>query len=279
MSHTRNRNRQEAGHLAPTNGKGTPRDVNRSVDEFLHALSDVLTEVTALEVNTMVVERITGDKFLPWETYRDIYPISEEYLEQQGIHESLRDRYLEFRKTLELEYVLLLSDPTSELYNPDEASDRPILTEPNAELRQLPTYLPNPSEEMLTVRHLLRNSRFRRSLRKISELKTALDNRNAVLLAQPADSGESSRQPQKVKTDIIYAQTVLQLDGDIINRYAREILESPYRETILHVHQTGVSAGEKQWRGLLELIIGIVQSSLPRGKRGKRSRHSEKVQG
>jgi hypothetical protein len=270
--------------LAPTNGKGTPRDVNRSVDEFLHALSDVLTEVTALEVNTMVVEHITGDKFVPWETYRDIYPISEEYLEQQGIHESLRDRYLEFRKTLELEYALLSSDPTSKLYDPEGTSDRPILTEPNVELRQLPTHLPNPlsptnSEEMLEVRRVLRNSRFRRSLRKISELKTALDNRNKVLLAQPADSGESSRQPQKVKTDIIYAQTVLQLDGDIINRYAREILESPYRETILHVHQTGVNAGEKQWRGLLELMIGIVQSSLPRGKRGKRSRHSKQIQG
>jgi hypothetical protein len=265
--------------LAPTNGKGDNRDVNRSVDEFLHALSNILPEVTALEVNTMVVERITGDKFVPWETYRDIYPISEEYLERQGVSESLRDRYLEFRKTLELEYALLSSDPTSELYDPEGTSDRQILTEPNAKLDRLPTHLPNPSnsEEMPAVRRLLANSRFRRSLRKISELKAALDNRNEVLLAQQADSGEYSQQPQRVKTDIIYAQTVLQLDGDIINRYAREILESPYRETILHVHQEGVRAGEQQWRGLLELIIGLVQSSLPRGKGGKRSRHSDRI--
>lgn len=272
--------------MAPTNGKGSARDMHRSVDEFLHALSNLLPEVTALEVNTMVVEQIAGNKFVPWETYRDIYPISEEYLEQQGIHESLRDRYLDFRKTLELEYALLSSDPTSELYDPSTISDRQILTEPNAKLHQFPTHLPNPlsptnSEEMLAVRRVLSNNRFRRSLRKISELKATLDNRNKMLLTQQADSSSSeelSRQPQRVKTDLIYAQTVLQLDGDIINRYAREILDCPYRESILHIHQEGVRAGEKQWRGLLELIIGLVQSSLPRGKRGRLSRHSEPTQ-
>jgi hypothetical protein len=34
---------------------------------------------------------------------------------------------------------------------------------------------------------------------------------------------------------------------------------------ILQIHREGVTAGEKQWRGLLEFIIGLVQTTLQRG--------------
>jgi fructosamine-3-kinase len=61
-------------------------------------LGEVLIDITALEVNTMVVERITGDKFIAWEAYRDIYPISQDYLEQQEIHESYAIAILTYAK-------------------------------------------------------------------------------------------------------------------------------------------------------------------------------------
>lgn len=274
MLNTRNRNRTEITDLPePTSRRLTP-DLSRNLDEFLQSMGEVLIDITALEVNTMVVERITGEKFIPWEAYRDIYSISQGYLERQGIYESLHGRYIELLKNLELEYTLLLSDPNSEFYEPTvlnsarQASH--ILTEPTVEFQEIQTRLPDPlrpasSEELLKVRKLLRNSRFLRSLRKLSELKAALDNRNKALLKK-LDELPGYVQPDAlhkiVTTDIIYAQTVMQLDGEVINRYSQEIFDHPHRDVILQIHREGVTAGEKQWNGLLEFIIGLLQATL-----------------
>lgn len=274
---TRNRKRKDATDLAAPNSRGVTPSLERNLDEFLKSLGDVLIDITALEVNTMVVEQITGEKFIPWEAYRDIYAISEGYLEQQGIHKSLCDRYIKLRKNLELEYTLLLTNPTSEFYDPTVVNsareDDQILTDPTVELHELQTRLPDPIkpsslEEILKVRKVLSDSRFLRSLRKMSELKTALDCRNKALnRKQDEQPGytKSDVLQKAVTTDIIYAQTVIQLDGDIINRYSQEIIDHPHRDVILQLHREGVTAGEKQWRGLLEFIIGLVQASLQRG--------------
>ncbi len=274
---TRNRKGKEITTLPEANGRRFTPGLGRNLDEFLQSLGEVLIDITALEVNTMVVERITGDKFIAWEAYRDIYPISQQYLEQQGIHQSLLERYIELRKNLELEYALLLSDPTSEFYDPtvlESATEgNQILTNPTLELHEMRSQLPDPinptnSGEILKVRELLNNSRFLRSLRKISELKAALDNRNKALLRKRNEQlGRIAPDvlQKAVTTDLIYAQTVIQLDGDIINRYSQEILDHPHREVILQIHQEGVAAGEKQWRGLLEFIISLVQATLQRG--------------
>lgn len=277
MIDTRNRKRKDATDLAAPNSRGVTPSLERNLDEFLKSLGDVLIDITALEVNTMVVEQITGEKFIPWEAYRDIYAISEVYLEQQGIHKSLGDRYIKLRKNLELEYTLLLTDPTSEFYDPTVVNsareDDQILTDPTVELPELQTRLPDPIkpsslEEILKVRKVLSDSRFLRSLRKMSELKTALDCRNKALHRKQDEQpgyAKSDVLQKAVTTDIIYAQTVIQLDGDIINRYSQEIIDHPHRDVILQLHREGVTAGEKQWRGLLEFIIGLVQASLQRG--------------
>ena len=275
MIDTRNRNRNELSDLSAPSGKpGTP-GLSRTLNDFLQSLGEVLVDITALEVNTMVVAQITGDKFIAWEAYRDIYVISEDYLEQQGIHESLRDRYIELRKNLELEYTLLLTNPTSAFYDPSVLTARgegQILTDPTVEMHQIQTRLPDPiqptsPEEILKAQRVLEDSHFLRSLRKISELKAALDNRNKALLkkqAEQEDYVKSEVLQKAVKTDMIYAQTVIQLDGDIINRYSQEIFDHPHRDTILLIHKEGVLAGERQWRGLLEFIINLVQGSLQR---------------
>jgi hypothetical protein len=273
---TRNRTRRETTDLAAQNGKNATSGLNRTLTAFVQSLGEVLIDITALEVNTMVVEQISGSKFIAWEAYRDIYPISREYLEQQGIHESLRDRYIDIRKSLELEYTLLLTDPASEFYDPNVlASAREpdqILTDPTVELHQIQTRLPDPvtptnPEEILKVQRLLNDSSFLRSLRKQSELKAALDNRNKALQKKQEETPgfvESDVLAKAVTTDMIYAQTVIQLDGDVINRYSQEIFDHPHRDMILQIHREGVTSGEKQWRGLLEFVIGLVQATLQR---------------
>ena len=106
-----------------------------------------------------------------------------------------------------------------------------------------------------------------RSLRKQSELKAALDNRNKALQKKQEETPgfvESDVLAKAVKTDMIYAQTVIQLDGDVINRYSQAIFDHPHRDIILQIHREGVTSGEKQWRGLLEFVIGLVQATLQR---------------
>jgi len=274
MIETQNRNRNKITDLPTPHSRPVAPGLNRNLNEFLQSLGEVLIDITALEVNTMVVEQITAEKFIAWEAYREIYPISREYLEQQGIHESLRDRYLELRQTLEREYAALLSDPTSEFYDPaalDSVSqDHHIYSEPTVEWHPIPTPLPNPldpshHDEIHKVQRVLKNCRFLRGLRKVRELKVALDSRNKALyrtLAEQPRDGKSDVLHKVITTDTIYAQTVLQLDGDVINRYSQDILDHPRRDIILEIHREGVVAGEKQWRGLLEFIIGLVQASL-----------------
>ncbi|MGK7878249.1 MAG: hypothetical protein AB4426_34580 [Xenococcaceae cyanobacterium] len=251
--------------------KNSNSRLEKQLNDFVKSLGEVLVDITALEVNTMVVEHITGNNFIAWEVYRDVYPISREYLAQLGIHESLRDRYLNLRRNLELEYALLLTDPSSEFYAPTVMAggreDFPILTNPTVDLDEIQTRLPAPiqptnPEEILKAQRLVKDSRFLRSLRKIGELKAALDNRNRLVLKkeqEKLDNVQSEVLEKTVNTDIIYAQTVIQLDGNIINRYSQEIFDHPQKDLILQIHKEGVEAGEKQWRVILGFVVDMVK--------------------
>lgn len=221
---------------------GNPPPAARALEDFTNALGEVLEEMTAFEVSTAIVEHITPEKFLPWETYREIYALTAETLQTNGVSEQLRDRYLELRQILERVYRSLLSDPTSQLYQPNRIQEPPPLPDPAQ---------PERSEGLL--RALLHNRQFLRSLRKLHEAKLILDRRNATLL-QSADSAAAA-----IATDLIYAQTVVQLDGEIVNRYSHEIFTHPQRDLILQIHQAGVEAGEKQWRELLRFVVSLIQ--------------------
>ncbi|NJN72672.1 MAG: hypothetical protein HC799_07595 [Limnothrix sp. RL_2_0] len=256
----------------------TTRKLPEQLNDFVRSLGGVLVDVTALEVNTMVVEYISGNKFIPWEVYRDIYPISRVYLEQQGYHPTLHKQYLDLRSQLELQYSLLLTDPGSAFYDSSVIDNiretSPILTDPTIDSMDLPTRLPDPinptgAEEVTKVRHLLSSSNFLCHLRKMSELKAALDSRNRRLLRHAvafADDSQSDEALQNsIFNDIIYAQTVIQLDGDIVNRYAEELFDHPHRDAILAIHRDSLTTSENQWRGLLSFIIDIIQSTIDRG--------------
>jgi hypothetical protein len=61
---TRNRKGKEITTIPEANGRHFTPGLGRNLNEFLQSLGEVLIDITALEVNTMVVERITGDKFI-----------------------------------------------------------------------------------------------------------------------------------------------------------------------------------------------------------------------
>ncbi|WP_138502333.1 hypothetical protein [Nostoc sp. PA-18-2419] len=272
------------------------RDLLEKLVSSVYALVD---DITALEVNTMVVDQITGAKFNAWQAYQEIYSINDkDYFDVKGIPspenlnltelertqaQELRKRYKSLFLQLEREYFYILLEQSTESSEPDprivqyqdrlryeveykgkiiETDDayiklaRPILPAPTP----VPDIEDNNSQKNLRQRwqeieDLLNNNKFIRTLRKMSELKAALD----------------GGQITSVDIDIIYAQTVMQLDGDIISRYHKKLFQLPDgdRDLILKIHNEGVVAGEKQWRGTLDFLIGIVQgiAKLSRNER------------
>ena len=243
-----------------------PREKTGEIfQNFARSIGEVLIDITALEVNTMIVDRITGDKFVPWQTYRSIYDINEAELRRRNVPQSERNRYLSLRKKLAFEYALIASEPSSSLY--DERMLELLSQSP--ELIPLPN--PHPPDynqlgksEVLRVQKLLSNGRFLRSLRKAGELKACLDNQKRLVERQKADRPDLTVKElhDEIDTDMIYAQTIVQLDGDMINRYAKEILDHPQRELILQLHQQSVDSGERQWRGLFKFFLDLVQQAI-----------------
>ncbi|MEH2162557.1 MAG: hypothetical protein V7K38_16310 [Nostoc sp.] len=252
------------------------------LNNLVSSVQTLVSDITALEVNTMVVDRINASKFNAWEAYQEIYSIQDpDYFEAKGIPEEgtqaqeLHKRYKSLFNQLEREYFYLLIEEGSDFYNPqDERIKRyrrrleyakkhqPNLVETDqANVKLAEPILPAPTpvlddkdgnneedwiETFKEIQRLLNNDKFVRTLRKMYELKAALDGGNI----------------KSTKTDIIFAQTVMQFDGDIITRYHKELfnLSEEAKNLIINTHHEGLIAGEQQWRGTFSFLINLVQS-------------------
>jgi hypothetical protein len=247
--------------VVTTAGERTSSETNSLAtnqwQKFVQSFTDTLAELSAVEVNTMVVDDIAPNKFIPWEVYRDVYPISQQYLERQEFHKSLHQEYLHLRKQLEIEYCLYLKEN-----DPASLQDSRILTDPTVRIEQIETKLPNPmnqgisGQEVQKINEVLHNGRLLRTLRKIGELKNSLDRKNRMLNASvEATSG----QPQALDTNIIYVQTVTQIDGEITNRFHQQFLNHQQKDLIFQLHQEAVTMGDRQWQGLVEFTVKLLQ--------------------
>ena len=217
-----------------------------------------LLEITAIEISTVIVAEIVDEMFIPWEVYQDLYYLSRFDLERSPIHHSLHDRYLQLRRQLELAYCLSLVDSNSQLYNrtlvKEIERDLPVLSQKNDDWEAIATRLPEPiphsrHQTMSGVNQLLKDSQFINILQQLNKHKAALDRRDRILR-------NSSRQNDI--TDSTYAQTSLQLDGKIVNRYSQAILERSDRDLLLQLHEQSTTSGEQQWRGLIQFMVSLI---------------------
>ncbi|MEH1828574.1 MAG: hypothetical protein V7L22_25095 [Nostoc sp.] len=269
------------------NRNGTrPEDIQNKarglLNNLVSSVQTLVSDITALEVNTMVVDRINASKFNAWEAYQEIYSIHDpDYFDAKGIPkegsqaQELRKRYKSLFDQLEREYFYLLLEENSGFYNPQDDRVKRYrqrleyakkyqqnfveADEKNVKLAEPILPAPTPViddkdgnnqgdwiENFKEIQRLLNNDRFVRTLRKMTELKAALDSSNVT----------------STKIDIIYAQTVMQIDGDIITRYHKELfsLSEDAKNLIINTHNQGVVSGEKQWRGTFSFLINLVQS-------------------
>lgn len=216
-----------------------------------------LKNITAIEISTAIVDEIVEEVFIPWEAYQALYYLSRSYLSQSGVDPSLWGRYLQLRRQLELAYSLLLLDPNSAQYNrhleAEIKRDLPILSQKSEAWSTLATKLPEPipdhRQSMRSVNLLLRDRQFVNVLQQLDRRKMALDRRNHAL--------QTALDRHNI-TDTTYAQTSLQLNGKIVNRYSQAILERSDRHSLLQLHEQSTSTGEQQWRGLVQFMLSLV---------------------
>ncbi len=219
---------------------------------------NLLENITAVEISTVIVEEIVDEIFIPWEVYQAIYYLSRCDLEKSAIDKSLRSSYLQLRRQLELAYCLLLLDADSQLYNRTQAlkikQDLLVLSQKNADWETIPTRLPAPipssrHQTMSSVNKLFKDRQFINVLQQLNKRKVALDRRDRILRS-------SSRQDNI--TDATYAQTSLQLNGKIVNRYSQAILSRGDRDLLLQLHEQSTTSGEQQWRGLVQFVLSLI---------------------
>lgn len=257
-----------------------PKDIENKarglLNNLVSSVQTLVDDITALEVNTMVVDRINASKFNAWEAYQVIYSIHDpDYFKAKGIPKESSERYRSLFDQLEREYFYLLLEEGSGFYNPqdervkqyrqrleDAKKYQSNLVEADQEnVKLAKPILPAPTpvlddkdennqddwiEAFKEIQTLLDNDKFVRTLRKMYELKAALDSSNV----------------RSTNIDIIYAQTVMQLDGDIITRYHKDLfsLSEDAKNLIINTHNQGIISGEKQWRGTFSFLISFVQS-------------------
>jgi hypothetical protein len=205
---------EQAGELE-SQQKGIVTRINKSFERFTKGLEDVFNDITALEVNTMVVSNITGRKFNPLESYRQIYELQNDKMESlKSLYTQLESAYQTAFKTTEI------PPPYSEIFTD-----------------------PQKREEILD------NSEFLLSLRKLIELKALL-------------SGIDANDPNNFY-DLIYAQTVIQIDGDVIHRFHKSLInkniEQAQQEFLIKIHQEAVKEGENNWRELLSFMQDLME--------------------
>ncbi|MHC5859768.1 hypothetical protein [Nostoc sp.] len=278
----KDRNVIQADNRNGTRSEDIQNKARGLLNNLVSSVQTLVSDITALEVNTMIVDKINASKFNAWEAYQEIYSIHDpDYFDAKGIPkegsqaQELRKRYKSLFDQLEREYFYLLLEENSGFYNPQDDRVKRYrqrleyakkyqqnfveADEKNVKLAEpiLPAPTPvlddkdgNNQEDWIEnfkeIQRLLNNARFVRTLRKMTELKAALDSSNVT----------------STKIDIIYAQTVMQIDGDIITRYHKELfsLSEDAKNLIINTHNQGVVSGEKQWRGTFSFLINLVQS-------------------
>lgn len=245
--------------------------IRETVNGFVEGMKDAVNDLSALEVNTMVVSEISGLKFNPRISYRLLYDISE--LDSSGLRH-LKDRLREAvceieleaaidperKKQLELQQQeLQLELQLKELQRqPQLGANTTKQNELKVKLAELQTTLnnelyklPKPFQDT-RLDALLKNKNFVLRLRKLNELRSLL------------------KKPRAAETDNIYdniyAQTIIQLDGDVINYFHKRLFEETHtddRAFLMTIHRDAVTGGQQNWQNLLHLIFDMM-SQLPK---------------
>lgn len=253
-----------------------------SLNNFRETLKEVLEEITSLEVNTMIVGRITMTSFDAKEFYlqliEDVMYKTERGL--QDVKESLLNRSTELKKK-----GALLPQQTRAPMLPKEAQ---IIDEYRAELtsynQDLETYKDaerdfvdrqsstDPDDK---VQFALEQACYEQLAKQVLKLNIPKDKDTGEALID----GKALRSLRKLwefeqsvlNGDRIYAQTKFSLDGDLTNRFIDDLfmpsksngkIDPKMVGLVFDLHRQGVENAQKQWSGLIETCVGLLKNLM-----------------
>lgn len=253
-----------------------------SLNNFRETLKEVLEEITSLEVNTMIVSRITMTSFDAQEFYlqliEDVMYKTERGL--QDVKESLLNRSTELKKK-----GALLPQQNRAPMLPKEAQ---IIDEYRTELssynQDLETY--KEAEKNFHDRQNSTNSEDKDQFQLEQDCYKLLA-KQVLKLDIPKDKvtgelmidGKAIRSLRKLwefeqsvlNGDRIYAQTRFSLDGDLTNRFIDDLfmpnkskgkVDPQMVGLVFDLHRQGVENAQKQWSGLIETCVNLIKNLM-----------------
>jgi hypothetical protein len=296
--------------------------LSESLQEFWHAMHTALKDASALEVNTLVVGEITGRKFVAEDAYVEIMDDlafhteaglrqKREALTRLSNDLKQRSRYIdhddqpavdELQRDIavynrELKKFTIAEKQYNHTVETLESRREELLKRASNLHRHSHTETERYKQDLAAYKHDEEEFyRLQRCYERIAEQMTELDvqMRGVGDRAKPVFSYAQVRRLRKIwelraamlNHDKIYAQTVIQIDGDVINRYDQSLfdhvaqegdrhthqfepprLTEAARQNLFEIHNRGVASGEAQWQSLIKFVVDLIQNFQP-GDRG-----------
>ncbi len=253
-----------------------------SLNNFRETIKEVLEEITSLEVNTMIVGRITMINFDAKEFYlqliEDVMYKTERGL--QDVKESLLNRSTALKKK-----GALLPQQTRAPMLPKEAQ---IIDEYRAELtsynQDLESY--KDAEKAFSDRQNSSSSEDKDQFHLEQACYEQLSKQVLKLnIPKNKDTGEIMIDGKALRSlrklwefeqsvlngDRIYAQTKFSLDGDLTNRFIDDLfmpnksrgkIDPQMVGLVFDLHRQGVENAQRQWSGLIETCVGLIKNLM-----------------
>lgn len=230
---------------------------------FFESVRNALVDLTTLEVNSVLVSNISGEhptkdsEFLN-QTCEDLVEWFESHILEDKIQLSLRDTSLAQLREL------CAQNKRTEDKDKDKDKDKAkeIIQELRGDVNECFEHEP---DKILTEEQRHDRSEYRRHLRYLHKY--------LYLQEQWVDEKFTSRERQQLRklwelvpTTFVYAQTVIQLDGDIISRVNDQLFSVARgnAEELMHLHKWNVEAGVNYRNGLMSTFVQILRSALGR---------------
>jgi len=251
--------------------KAENKELRQSFDRFLRSVKEALTDLSTLEVNSILVHDISADhppndqEFLQ-QICLDLVQWFEKHKTNKNVQEPIGDDGLQQLNAL---YRSLEESPK------EVSKEKLTSTEENA-LKALRLKASRCLEhKIIQLRPEQANERseYRRHLRYLAKYVVLHESPNwnwSEKMLEGRDRDQLRKLWELVATEFVYAQTVLGLDGDVISRVNQKLfditqqIDAGNAKELIGFHRRNVEAGSNYRNHLIDTFFNIIKQVLGR---------------
>lgn len=237
--------------------------------DFRDTIKDVLEEITSLEVNTMIVGRISMTQFDPQEFYNNLLETT-----MYGTEDGLRDikKTLLERSTDLKQKGALLSQTALNRHNQDlEIYNRDLEIYKRAERAFSDRQASLDSRQKQQFE--MEKTCYEEIFKKVLQLDISKNPDGSLII--DAKITRSLRKLWELEQSVlngerIWAQTKISLDGDLTNRFIKDLFVTGMNEIgpnmaklVFDLHTQATENAQNQWTGLITTCINLVKDLMP----------------